>query len=250
MDMGIRNRIAIVTGSSEGIGKAIALNLAKEGVKLVLCARNQENLKKTSLEIEKSTGTQVLPITTNLQEKKEIKNLISKTVQKFGSVDILINNTGGPPQMIFKETSEKHWINAYNQLMMSTINCCYEVIPIMKKKRWGRIVNMTSVSAKQPIEGLILSNAIRAGLLGFTKTLSNEVANDNILVNSVCPGWTLTKRLEELASKKASNGNQNYLDIISEWEKNIPLKRLAKPEEIANMVVFLSSEKASYVTGK
>ena len=161
----------------------------------------------------------------------------------------MVNNTGGPPAKAFIETSEEDWQSTVDILLKSVINCCHEAIPHMKKQRWGRIINMISFAAKQPEERLILSNAIRAGVLGLTKTLSNELAEYSILVNAVCPGWTLTSRLEELAKSISKNKGIDYKAVISGWAKEIPLKRLASPEEIANLVVFLASEKASYITG-
>jgi len=249
LDLGLKNRVAIVTGSSQGIGKAIAHGLAKEGAKVTICARNEELLRKTASEIESSTGTQVLPVRANLMSKEDIRVMVEKTVETFGSVDILVNNTGGPRSALFLETSDNDWRDAVNSLLMSVINCCREVIPNMKKQKWGRIVNMTSFAAKQPAERLILSNAVRAGVLGLTKTLSNELAEYGILVNAVCPGWTLTGRVKELAKSIAEKTGKNYEDVIAEWANSIPLRRLAQPEEIANLVVFLASERASYITG-
>lgn len=249
LDLGLENRVAIVTGSSQGIGKAIAYGLAREGAKVTICARNEDTLKKTAEEIRSLTKAEVLPVKVDLSKKEFIKNMVGVTVQKFGKVDILVNNTGGPPSALFMETSEEDWREAVNSLLMSVVNCCMEVIPHMKRNRWGRIINMTSFAAKQPAERLILSNAIRAGVLGLTKTLANELADYGILVNAVCPGWTLTDRVEELAKSAAEKMNKSPEAVIAEWANNIPLKRLAKPEEIANLVVFLSSEKASYITG-
>lgn len=249
MDLGLKNRVVIVTGSSQGIGRAIAYGFAKEGAKVVICARNGKTLQTTARELEKSTKTKVLPIQTDLKNKKSIKTLFEKTVETFGNVDILVNNTGGPSPKLFLETTEDDWQNTVDLLLKSVINCCYEVIPYMKKKNWGRIINMTSFAAKQPEERLVLSNAIRAGILGLTKTLSNELAEEGILVNAVCPGWTLTTRLEEIAQSIAEKKRKSYKSVISDWADQIPLKRLAQPEEIANLVVFLTSEKASYITG-
>lgn len=249
MDLGIAEKVAIITGSSQGIGKAIATGIAKEGAKVAICARNEDKLKKTAKEIESLTGSQVLPVQTDLTNKEDIKSLVETTAKKLGGVDILVNNTGGPPSALFAETSEEDWRNAVDSLLMSVANCCKEVIPYMKKHKWGRIINMTSFAVKQPAERLILSNSVRAAVLGLTKTLSNELAEYGILVNAVCPGWTLTRRVEELAKSTADKTGKKYEAIIANWADNIPLKRLAKPEEIANLVVFLASEKASYITG-
>jgi 3-oxoacyl-[acyl-carrier protein] reductase len=245
----IDKRVAIVTGSSQGIGKAIATAIAEEGAKVAICARNEGELRKTAKEIAALTGSEVLPVRADLIKKEDIELLVKTVAEKFGRVDILVNNTGGPPSALFAETSDEDWRRTVDSLLMSVVNCCREVIPYMKRRKWGRIVNMTSFAVKQPAERLILSNSVRAAVLGLTKTLSNELAEHGILVNAVCPGWTLTKRVEELAKSTASKTGKKYETIIAEWENDIPLKRLAKPEEIANLVVFLVSEKASYVTG-
>lgn len=249
MDLGLENRVAVVTGASRGIGKAIARGLSFEGAKVSICARNEKMLRDTANEIESLTKSEVLFVRTDLREKKDIELMVKTTVEKFGKIDILVNNTGGPPPMLFQETSEEDWSEATNSLFKSTVNCCRETVPYMEKQKRGRIINMTSFAAKQPAERLILSNTIRSGILGFTKTLSNELAEYGILVNAVCPGWTLTKRVEELAKSTAEKNGINYKTVIAEWVRNIPLNRLAKPEEIANLVVFLASEKASYITG-
>lgn len=249
LNLGIKDRVAIVTGSSQGIGKAIAYSLAKEGAKIVICARNKEKLLETVREFENSNITDILEVQADLKNKKDIQNLVNKTIQTFGNVDILVNNSGGVPPQLFSETTEKDWQDAIDLLLMSILNCCYEVIPYMKRQKWGRIINMTSFAAKQPEERLIFSNAIRAGILGLSKSLSNELAESGILVNAVCPGWTLTKRVEELAQSVADNRGISSHSVIEEWAKQIPMKRLAKPEEIANLIVFLASKQASYITG-
>ena len=249
MDLGLKDRVAIVTGSSQGIGKAIAMGLAEEGVQTVICARSGEKLLLAAKEIEQSTKANILPVKVDLKNKKDIENLVKKTVDTFGGVDILVNNTGGVPPQLFSDTTGQDWQEAFDLLLMSTLNSSYEVIPYMKGQKWGRIINMTSFAAKQPEERLIFSNAIRAGILGLTKTLSNELAEDNILINAVCPGWTLTKRVEELAQSVADNRGISSRSVVDEWAKLIPMKRLANSEEIANLVVFLASKKASYITG-
>jgi 3-oxoacyl-[acyl-carrier protein] reductase len=249
MDLGLKNKVALITGASKGIGKAIATGFSKEHAKVVICSRNIKTLQDVANEIEYKTGSSIFPIKTNLESIQDIRNMIDKIMIEFGRIDILVNNTGGPPPMKFVDTTENDWRNAVNQLLMSTINCCYQVIPIMKKNRCGRIINMTSIAAKQPIDNLILSNSLRSGIHGFTKTLSNELAKYNITVNAVCPGYTKTDRVIELAKANAIKSGNKYNDIIKQWGDNIPIGRLANPDEIANLVLFYASEKASYITG-
>jgi len=249
MDLGLRGRVAIVTGSSQGIGKAIALGLSQEGARVTICARNEKQLNETAKEIESTTGVQVYAVQTDLTKDDDIRRLVAKTSEVFGRIDVLVNNTGGPPLSTFLETSEDRWKRAADLLLMSVVTTCLEVIPHMQERKWGRIINMTSFAAKQPAERLILSNALRAGILGLTKTLSNELAEDGILVNAVCPGRTLTRRVEELAKAQAKTTGKTCEEIIKGWESQIPLKRLAQPKEIADLVVFLASERASYITG-
>lgn len=249
MDLGLKDRAAIVTGSSQGIGRAIALGLAKEGADVTICARNPEQLRETAREITAATGRDVLPVPVDLSKREDITSMVKRTIERYGRIDVLVNNTGGPPSSRFLETSDEHWRRAIDALLLSVVHCSQEVIPAMKLNAWGRIINMTSFAAKQPAERLILSNALRAGILGVTKTLASELAEYRILVNAVCPGWTRTRRLEELAQVRAEACGGTAEAVMAEWTQNIPLKRLARPEEIANLVVFLSSDKASYITG-
>lgn len=249
MDLGLKGRVAIVTGSSQGIGKAIALGLAQEGVRVSICARNEKQLNETAKEIRLATGVEVFTVPTDLTKEDDLRRLVANTAEAFGRIDILVNNTGGPPSATFLETSEDQWRNTVNLLLMSVVTACLEVIPHMQEHQWGRIINMTSFAAKQPADRLVLSNALRAGILGLSKTLANELAQYGILVNAVCPGWTMTKRVEELAKNQAKTSSKTPEETIKGWENQIPLKRLAQPGEIANLVVFLASERASYITG-
>jgi len=248
-DLGLKGRVAIVTGSSQGIGKAIALGLAQEGALLTICARTERRLVETAKEIESSFRTQVLALRTDLAKRNDLRRLVKETEGRFGGIDILVNNTGGPPTAPFMKISEEDWRQATDSLLMSVVFLCLEVIPHMQKRHWGRIINMTSIAAKQPVENFVLSNSLRAGILGLSKTLSNELARDNILVNSVCPGWTWTSRTDELAKEQSLKTGVPYEEVVREWEKEILLGRLAQPREIADLVVFLSSERASYLTG-
>ncbi len=249
MDLGLRDRVAIVTGSSQGIGKAIALGLANEGANVTLCARNLETLRDAAQEISTATGQDIFPLQVDLRKRDDITSMAEKTVERYGRIDVLINNAGGPPSHRFLDTTDDDWRQAIDGLLLSVVNCSRAVIPYMAQHQWGRIINMTSFAAKQPAAGLILSNALRAGVLGLTKTLARELADSGILVNAVCPGWTHTRRLEALAQVQAERGGSTVDGVIAGWTQDIPLKRLARPDEIAHLVVFLASEKASYLTG-
>jgi len=249
MDLGLMGRVAIVTGSSQGIGKAIALGLAREGVRVAICARNEKQLNETAREIRLATKTDVFPLQTDLTKEDDIRRFVARTAEALGRIDILVNNTGGPPSATFLELSEDHWRSSANLLLMSVVTSCLEVVPHMQERKWGRIINMTSFAAKQPADRLVLSNALRAGILGLSKTLANELAQYGILVNAVCPGWTMTERTEELARAQAKTSSKTYEEVIKGWESQIPLKRLAQPNEIADLVVFLASERANYITG-
>ncbi len=249
MNLGLENRVAIVTGSSQGIGKAIAVGMSREGAKVTICARNKDTLTNTAKEIQNQTGNEVLPIGADLTKREDIDNLVAQTFDNFQRIDVLVNNTGGPPSTTFMETLDQHWQDACNTLLMSVVHASRAVIPHMKKAKWGRIINMTSFVAKQPYDRLILSNTLRAGIFGLSKTLSNELAPYGVLVNAVCPGWTLTRRVKELAKTRAEVESKTPEEIMKSWQDQIPLRRLAQPSEIADVAVFLASERASYITG-
>ena len=249
MELGLRDKIALVAGASKGLGKAIALGLAKEGAKVAICARHKDLLETTAHEIESILGSEVLPIKADVSISKEARKFVQKAVDYWGTVHILVTNAGGPPPAYFEETTEQMWEQAFHLTLMSALNMAWEAIPYMREQKWGRIIAMTSISVKQPIGRLMLSNSLRAAVVGWTKTLADEVAKDNILVNSVCPGYTLTQRVKVLAQNLAQEKNTQSKEIFKNWEEKIPLGRLASPEEIANLVVFLASERASYLTG-
>ena len=249
MDLGLRDRVAIVAASSRGLGKAVAMGLAGEGAKLAICARGREELMKTADEIASATGASVLPVQTDVTVYVEVKSLVAEALREFGRIDILVCNAGGPPPASFLEVSPEKWRAGIELNLMSTISLIREVVPHMRKRRWGRIINMTSVAVKQPIDGLILSNVVRTGVVALSKTLSNELAGDNILVNAVCPGYTRTERLEQLAEARAREKNVSRDEVFLAWEEAVPMGRLGTPEEFASLVVFLASERASYITG-
>ena len=249
MDLGIKRRIALVAASSMGLGKAVALKLSAEGAKVAICARGKERLFQTQDEIARETGGEVNAFVADVADRDQVHSLVKKVVDAYGAVEILVCNAGGPPSGMADEFSLDDYRHALELNLLSTVNLCYEVIPHMKEKRWGRIITMTSVAAKQPIDTLILSNTSRAGVLGFSKSLSNQLAPFNITVNSVCPGYTRTERVESLGRAYEEKGKGTIDDFYRSIEKSIPMGRLGKPEEIANAVAFLASEAAGYITG-
>lgn len=249
MDLGLKGKIAIVSGASRGIGKAVAFGLAEEAASLAICARTQKDIETTAEEIRSKTGVEVLPFVCDITRVNEIQSFISKVIQRFQKVDILVNNGGGPPPGTFSDLHPEEWGKAIELNLLSFVNFSREVIPFMKKQKWGRIINITSTSVKQPIDHLILSNTARAGVIGFAKSISNELARENILVNNVCPGMTRTERTIQLTEELAKREGVSFDEAMNHREGEIPLGRFAEPEEIANLVVFLASEQASYITG-
>jgi 3-oxoacyl-[acyl-carrier protein] reductase len=232
-----------------GIGKATAELFAEEGCRVAICSRSKENLLSTSSELKEKYNTEAFWSVCDLNKQKDIENTFTAVNSHFGNIDILVNNCGGPVPGLFQELEEDDWNFAYEQVLLSTIRFSKLVLPGMMANYWGRIINLTSISVKEPVNNLILSNSLRAGVTGFTKSLSNEVAKFNITVNSVAPGMTLTRRLYELAVVEAKETGKSHEEILVEMAKRIPLNRLAKPEEIASVVVFLASKQASYVNG-
>jgi len=250
MDLGIRGRVAVVAGSSQGLGRAIAVALAREGADLVINSRSPDKLLKVKAEIEETTGVRVEAVPCDLTPADGATDLISAAEKAFGKVDILVTNTGGPPAGMFEDHSAEVWDDAIAQNFSSVVNLVRAALPGMKERRWGRIVNVTSISVKQPVTGLILSNSIRAGVTGFAKTMSNEVGEYNVTVNNVLPGYTRTERLIHLAQAIAERDDTTVDSAYAGWEEEIPMGRLGEPHELGAMTAFLCSEQASYVTGQ
>lgn len=249
MELGLNHRVALVAASSQGLGKAIALGLAREGARLALCARTDATLKAAAEEIRRLTGAEIMTRAIDVTVHDQVRRFVAETVERFGTVDICVANAGGPPSKPFSETTVEDWHAAANLNLMSTVYFAKESLPVMQQQRWGRFVAITSVSVKQPLEGLVLSNAIRTGVSGLVKSLSNEYGPYNVLVNNVCPGFTATARLIGLAETLAARAGVPPDAIESGWTAQIPLRRLGQPEELASLVVFLASERASYITG-
>jgi 3-oxoacyl-[acyl-carrier protein] reductase len=248
MNIRLDGRTAVVGGSSTGLGLAIAEGFAEAGANVVLCARNEEPLQTAEAGI-KEMGAEVLAIPTDLTRVDEIDNLATRTLERFGIVDILVNNAGGPPSGTFDDLPEADWRRAVDLTLMSAVELTRRLLPGMRAQRWGRIINVTSTSVKQPINGLMLSNSLRLAVVGWAKTLANEVGPDQVLINNVCPGHTTTDRLDELAKAVATREGLSIPEVYASWEKLSPLRRIGKPQELANLVVFLASDRASYING-
>jgi 3-oxoacyl-[acyl-carrier protein] reductase len=249
MDLGIMDRVAIVAAASKGLGKACALGLAREGVKLCICARGEDALKATAEEIRRETGVEVLALPADVTGEGEVERVVEETVRHFGHIDIVVTNAGGPPSTTFLNATPEDFRKAIDLNLMSTVRFCKAAVPHMQRQKWGRIVNIVSLAAKQPLEGLVLSNTSRPGILGLAKTMSNELSGEGILVNSVCPGYTLTDRVAEVTAGRARARGISEEEMLKISASRIPVERMGRPEELANVVVFLASERASYVTG-
>jgi 3-oxoacyl-[acyl-carrier protein] reductase len=240
MELGINNKVAFIAASSKGLGKSVALELAKEGVKVIINGRNEADLEKTKKEIEELTNDKVLALPGDLSIPGIREKIIQASLQEYNNIDILVTNTGGPPAGKFEEFKQEDWDKAYNSLLSGAVGLIRGFLPGMKEKQWGRIICITSITVKQPVNNLILSNSVRMSVVGLMKTLSNDLGAYNITVNNLIPGYTETNRLKELTGK-----NPKALEVKNE----IPLGRFGKPEEFAAAAAFLASERASYITG-
>jgi len=249
VDFGLKGRVAIIAAASSGLGEATALELAAEGAQVAINGRNEETLKSAADRIQSATGQNVLAVPGDVRDEAHIRRLISETKSKFGSVDVVVANAGGPPAGFFDDFQAQQYRDAVELNLISAINLCKEAVPLMRERAWGRIVAITSIAAKQPVENLILSNTVRAGVLGFMKSLSQQVGRFGITVNSICPGYHLTERLRTLSANLAKNEGVTVEEIYARWASSTSLNRVGDPREFASVVAFLCSERASYVTG-
>ena len=250
MDLGLKNRVAIVAASSLGIGRATAEAFAAEGCRVAMCARNAGNLAKAAEEIRAKHGVEVLTDAFDVTSAAAVSGFVEKVVAKFGGVDICVTNAGGPPAKGFLAASNEEWQRAVELNFLSTVYFAQAVIPHMQMKQWGRIVTITSITTKQPIADLVLSNAVRAGVVGLVKSLANEFGKDGICVNNVGPGFTATDRLKDLAAARSKALGKTEEELFAMWATDAALKRVGQPQEVADTIVWLASERASYVTGQ
>jgi 3-oxoacyl-[acyl-carrier protein] reductase len=241
MDLGLKDRVAIVAASSAGIGKAIAFGLAREGAQVAMCSRNRTKLESAAREIQQATGIEPFAAAVDVADEQQVRDFVHTVRERWGRLDICVTNAGGPPARTFREATIPEWRTSLDLNLMSVVYFAREVLPVMQEQRWGRLITITSVSVKQPLERLILSNSVRSAVAGLVRSLSNEYAPHNILVNNVCPGYTATARLRGLIEQDP--------EIASKWLAQIPLGRFATPEEVADLVVFLASERAGYISG-
>ena len=250
METGLKNRVAIVAASSQGIGKATAEALAAEGCRIAMCARNVQALHSAAEQIQKKHHAEVFSQALDVTDAEAVHGFVEAVVTKFGSIDICVTNAGGPPAKGFLAASLEEWRSAVDANFMSTVYFAREVIPHMQRRHWGRIITITSITTKQPVTDLVLSNAVRAAVVGLVKSLANEFGKDGILVNNVGPGYTATDRLKELAKARSAALGKSEKEIADGWSADAPVKRLGEPREIADAIVWLASERASYVTGQ
>lgn len=244
MDLGLKGKVALVTAASKGMGRACAVAFGAEGARVAMCARTEADLREAADQVRK-TGAEVLALPADVTRAADVKTLVGRVTEAFGGVDILVANAGGPPRGFFDELSDDQWQGAFELSLLSTVRLIREVLPSMRARRWGRILTIQSVSVKQPLPELLLSNAVRPGVAGLMKTLASQLGKDNITVNTVCPGRIMTDRF--LSGMKTHGLSRD--DYLSRQSTDVPLGRIGTPEEFASVVVFLASERASYVTG-
>jgi 3-oxoacyl-[acyl-carrier protein] reductase len=250
MDTGLKNRVAIVAASSQGIGRATAEAFASEGCRVAICARNAQTLRAAADQIRKQYNAEVFAEAFDVTDADAVNRFVKAVVAKFGSADICVTNAGGPPAKDFLAATLEEWRKAVDLNLLSTVYFAREVIPHMQRKHWGRIVTITSITTKQPVADLVLSNSVRAAVVGLVKSLANEFGKDGILVNNVAPGYTATDRLKELAQARSTAQGRTEKEIFEGWAADTPLNRLGEPREVADAIVWLASERASYITGQ
>jgi 3-oxoacyl-[acyl-carrier protein] reductase len=250
VETGLQNRVAIVAASSQGIGRAAALALAAEGAHLALCARGAQALDETAQEARQLYGVEVYTENFDVSQDDRVRKFADAVLRHYGRIDVCVTNAGGPPAKTFAETTMDEWDRAYQLNLRSTVSFAHAVLPHMQHRHWGRLIAITSIAVKQPVLELVLSNSVRVGVLGLVRSLATQYGPDNITINNVAPGYTATDRVKDLAEASARASGRSAQEYEAQVTRDIPLRRLARPEEVADAVVWLASERASYVTGQ
>jgi 3-oxoacyl-[acyl-carrier protein] reductase len=250
MDLGRRGKVALVAAASKGLGRATAEELAAEGASVVICARSNDTLESARDEIARKTESEILAIAGDVSIEQDVDRIVEGAMKKFGRVDILVTNAGGPPSARFESLTSDMWRSAVELTLMSVISLTSRIVPGMRERKWGRVINIASIAAKQPVDGLMLSNSIRSAVIGFARTLANEVAPDGVTVNNILPGYTLTERVEQLSQATAKREGITIEAALQKWAAEIPMRRLGNPREFGALAAFLASERASYITGQ
>jgi 3-oxoacyl-[acyl-carrier protein] reductase len=250
MDTGLRHRVAIIAASSQGIGLATAHAFAAEGARIAMCARNLETLAAAAAKIRQQHNAEVLAEPLDVTDPNAVHRFVEGVIARYGAADICVANAGGPPAKGFLATTAADWRSAIDANFLSAVYFAREVIPHMQKRRWGRIITITSITTKQPVPDLVLSNAVRAGVVGLVKSLANEFGKDGILVNNVAPGFTATDRLKQLAKARSAASGKSERELFDAWASESALRRVGEPREVADAIVWLASERASYITGQ
>ena len=250
MDLGLKGRVALVAAASKGLGRAVAEELAAEGAKLAICSRDAEAIETVGREIAESTGAEVMARAADVSRPADVAAFVDTTLAIYGRVDILLTNSGGPPPGRFETLNLAAWQKATELTLFAPVEFARLVLPGMKERRWGRILNVTSIAVKQPVENLMLSNSLRSAVTGWARTLANEVGEFGVTVNNLLPGYTRTERIVELSEVIAKREGITTEQAVARWEREIPLGRLAEPREFAALAAFVASERASYITGQ
>ncbi len=249
MDLGLRKRVALVTGASRGLGYATAFRLAEEGAHVALCARNEKPLQEAAQRIAEATQAEVLAVPCDVTEPEALEGFLDAALANWGRVDILVTNAGGPPPGQFDTLNQEQWEQAANLTLFPVVRAIRQVLPVMRSAQWGRILNITSIAVKQPVQDLLLSNAMRSAVVGLAKTLADEVAADGVTVNNIAPGYFNTERLQQLMKARAEKAGISQQEQQDIYARNVPLGRIGDPMEFADFAAFLCSERAAYITG-
>jgi len=250
MDFGLKGKAAAVSASSQGLGFACALELAREGASVAICSRDHARIEDAARRLRDAVpGAKVHAVAADLSSDDSCRRFVEDAAAAFGRLDILVTNTGGPPPGSFDQLSLEEVHRSVDANLMAPIAMIHAAVPHMRARKWGRIVNILSITVKQPKTNLLISSTMRTGVMGYARTIANDLARDGITVNSVAPGYTRTERLDELAEHASKTQDRKIEDVLAEWERVIPAQRLGRPEELAAVVAFLASERASYLTG-